>query len=57
MDLLLLLIGLAVIGFVIYLITALIPMPPYWARVIQTVALIILLVYLLTRFVRLPNVL
>lgn len=57
MDLILLILVVALIGFLIYIITTKIPMPPGWATVIQVAALIIILLYVLTRFVRLPNVL
>jgi membrane protein implicated in regulation of membrane protease activity len=57
MDLIYLVIALAIIGAVVYLVTTLLPMTPYWARVIQVVALIVILLYLLRRFVPLPNVL
>jgi hypothetical protein len=32
-------------------------MPPGWARALQVVALLVLLLYILTRLVHLPNVL
>lgn len=57
MDLILLVIVLAVIGFVIWLITEKVPMPPYWKSAIQVIALIVIVLYLITRFVNLPNVL
>ena len=57
MDLLVLVLIAALLGFVIYLLTTKIPMPPYWAQIIQVVALIVLVLYVLTRFVRLPSVL
>lgn len=57
MDLLLLIAVCVFIGFVVYLLTAYVPMPPYWARALQAVALVIVLLYLLSRFLPLPNVL
>ena len=57
MDLVLLVLGVAVVGFLVWVITTKIPMPPYWAQIIQVVALIVLVLYVLTRFVRLPSVL
>lgn len=57
MDLLLLVIVLVLLGFVIYVLTTKVPMPPHWATAIQVIALIALLLYVLTRFVNLPNVL
>ena len=58
MDLILLVIVAAVIGFLVWLITTKVPMPPYWATAIQIVALILIVLWLLGRIgVRLPNVL
>lgn len=57
MDLLLLVLVLAIIGFVVWLITTKIPMPPMWATVIQIAALILIVFYVVTRLIRLPNVL
>jgi hypothetical protein len=57
MDLILLVVVLAVVGFLVYLVTTRIPMPPGWATAIQVVALVVLLLYVLTRFVNLPNLL
>jgi hypothetical protein len=56
MDLLVLVIVLCIIGFVIYLLTTYIPMPPQWAKAIQVIALVILLLYLVTQFIHIPNV-
>lgn len=57
MDLLMLVIVLAVVGFLVYLITTKVPMPPGWATAIQVLALIVIVLFILTRFVNLPNVL
>ena len=57
MDLIILVLVVAVIGFLVYLITTKVPMPPYWATTIQVVALIVIILFLLSRFVNLPNVL
>lgn len=57
MDLILLVVVLVVIGFVVYLLTTQIPMPAGWARAIQILALLVIVLYLLSRFVNLPNVL
>lgn len=57
MDLILLVVVLAVVGFVVWLVTTRIPMPPLWASAIQLLALLVLVFFLLTRFVSLPNVL
>ncbi len=57
MDLILLVLVCALIGGLVYLLTTHIPMPPGWAKVIHVASLIVLVLYLLTRFVSLPNVL
>jgi membrane-bound metal-dependent hydrolase YbcI (DUF457 family) len=57
MDLVLLVLFVALIGFLVWVITTKIPMPPFWASVFQVVALIVLVLYLISRFVPLPNVL
>jgi hypothetical protein len=57
MDLLILVIVLCLIGFVIYLLTTKIPMPPHWATAIQVLTLIVIVLYILSRLVSLPNVL
>jgi hypothetical protein len=57
MDLLILVVLFCVLGFAIWLLTTKIPMPPAWATTIQVVALVVIVLYLLTRVVHLPNVL
>jgi hypothetical protein len=57
MDLVVLVLVVALIGFLIWLITTKIPMPPVWATAIQVFALIVIVLYILTRFIKLPNVL
>ena len=57
MDLILLVLVLALVGFVIWILTTQIPMPPAWAKAIQVLALVCLVLYLLSRFVNLPNIL
>jgi len=58
MDLILLILVVALVGFLVYVITTKIPMPPYWAMALQILALIIIVLFLLRRFgVVLPNVL
>jgi hypothetical protein len=57
MDLVVLVLLLALIGCLVWLITTKIPMPPLWATGIQIFALIVVILYLVTRFVNLPNVL
>jgi hypothetical protein len=57
MDLLMLVLVIVLIGFLVWLLTTKVPMPPGWAIVIQVGALIVIVLYVLTRFVNLPNVL
>jgi len=57
MDLILLIVAIAVIGFVVWLITTQIPMPPGWAKVIQGVTLVGLVLWLLSHLIAVPNVL
>jgi hypothetical protein len=57
MDLIILVLVLCLIGFVIYMLTTKIPMPPFWAQTIQVVAIIVLVLYLITRLFTIPNVL
>ncbi len=57
MDLLLLVLVCVVIGFVVWLLTTRVPMPPGYATAIQMIVLVILVFYVLTRLVNLPNVL
>lgn len=56
MDLIILVLMVALIGFVIWLLTTKIPMPPAWATAIQVIALIVIILYVLTRLFHLPNV-
>jgi hypothetical protein len=56
MDLVILVIVVAAIGFLVYLVTTKVPMPPGWAATIQVVALIVIVLYIITRFFNLPNV-
>jgi hypothetical protein len=48
---------LCLIGFLVWLLTTQIPMPPAWARAIQILALVVIVVYVITRLVHVPNVL
>lgn len=57
MDLIFLVLAIALIGFVVWIITTKVPMPPSWATAIQVLALVVILLYVLTRLVNLPNVL
>ena len=56
MDLILLVLVVALIGFLVWVLTTRIPMPPMWATAIQILALIAVILFLLTRF-PLPNIL
>jgi hypothetical protein len=57
MDLIVLVVVLVLIGFLVWVLTNSVPMPPLWARAIQVLALILVILYLLTRVVSIPNVL
>ena len=57
MDLILLVVVCVVIGFLVWLLTTKVPMPPGWATALQVLTLVVLVIYVLTRFVHLPNVL
>jgi hypothetical protein len=57
MDLLILVLVVALIGFVVYIITTRIQMPPGWATTIQVLALVVIVLWLLSHFVSVPNVL
>ena len=58
MDLILLVLGIAVIGFVVYVLTMIIPMPPTLKTIIYVATTIVLLLYLLSHFAgTVPNVL
>lgn len=57
MDLIMLVLLLALVGFCVWLFTTKIPMPSAWASAIQVIALILVLLYVVTRFFRIPNVL
>jgi len=57
MDLILLVLVLCVIGFAVWLLTTKIPMPPHWATVIQVIAVVLLLFYLIRRVLPIPNIL
>ena len=57
MDLLMLVLVVVLIGFLVWLLTTRVPMPAGWAMAIQVLALVVIVLYVLTRFVGLPNVL
>lgn len=57
MDLILLVLVLCLVGFLVWLLTTKIPMPPAWATAIQVFALVVMILFLLARLVSIPNVL
>ena len=57
MDLILLVLVCCVVGFLVWLLTTKIPMPAGWASAIQVLALVGLILFLLTKFIDIPNVL
>ena len=57
MDLIILVLVLSIIAFAVWLITTKIPMDPNVKTIIQTLAAVLILLYLLTRVFSLPNVL
>jgi len=57
MDLLMILLVVVIVGFIVWLVTTNIPMPPVWATAIQVIALVVMLLWVLSRFVAIPNVL
>jgi hypothetical protein len=56
-DLIQLVLLICVIGAIVWALTTLIPMPPQWARAVQVLAFVVVLLYILTRVFNLPNVL
>jgi cation transporter-like permease len=57
MDLLILVLVCCLIGFVVWLLTTKIKMPDGWASAIQIFALVVLVLFVLSRLVTIPNVL
>jgi alpha-D-ribose 1-methylphosphonate 5-phosphate C-P lyase len=57
MDLVILVLVVALIGFLVYIVTTKIPMPSGWATTLQVFALVVLVVWLLSHFLAVPNVL
>jgi hypothetical protein len=57
MDLVMLVLVVALVGWLVYIITTKVQMPPGWAATIQLLSLIVLVLWLLSHFVALPNVL
>ena len=56
MDLVILVLVVALVGLLIYIITTQVPMPAGWANALQVLALVVIMLFVLTRFVNLPNV-
>jgi hypothetical protein len=56
MDLIMLVLVVSVIGFLVWLITTKIPMDSTVRMVIQIAAVIIIVLYILTRLMNIPNV-
>jgi uncharacterized membrane protein len=56
MDLIVLVLVLALVGFLVWVITTRIPMDPMIKLAIQIIALIVIILYVLRRFGGLPNV-
>lgn len=58
MDLILLVLVLALIGFLVYAITTYVPMPPIFSLAIQVIVVVMVILYLIKRFAGgIPNVL
>lgn len=57
MDLVILVLVVALIGFLVYVITTKVPMPSGWATTIQVLALVVVVVWILSHLIALPNVL
>ena len=57
MDLIMLVLVCALVGFLVYVLTAYIPMPLAWASSIQAISLVVLILWILSRVFDLPNVL
>lgn len=58
MDLVLLVAGVSLVGFLVWLITTKVPMAPYWAAAIQVFAAVMVVLYLAARLgVHFPNLL
>ena len=57
MDLVLLVLVCVLIGFLVYILTEKVPMPPAWKTAIQVVALVVLILWLLPKLISIPNVL
>lgn len=55
MDLIVLLVVVVLVGFLTYMLTTKVPMPPYWATTIQIAVLILVIIVIFTRYIKLPN--
>lgn len=56
MDLIILVLMAVLIGFLVWVVTTKVPMPQGWAQAIQVFALIVLLIWLLSHFIAIPNI-
>jgi uncharacterized membrane protein YsdA (DUF1294 family) len=56
-DLIILVVLLSLLGFVIYVVTERIAMDADWRTTIRLFALVVLVIYLVSKFVAIPNVL
>jgi hypothetical protein len=45
------------LGFLTYILTTQVPMPPTYARAIQVIVLVLLVLWMLSRVLAIPNVL
>lgn len=57
MDLIVLVLVLCLVGFLVWLLTTQVPMPPAWASAIQVIALVVVIIYVVTRLLHIPNLL
>ena len=55
MDLIVLLVVCVLIGFLVWILTTHVPMPPGYAKSIQVIALVVLILFVLSRVVDIPN--
>ncbi len=57
MDLIVLVLGIAIIGFIVWILTTYVQMPPIFKSIIYVVAAIALMLFLVRQFgARIPNV-
>lgn len=57
MDLIVLVLVLVLIGFLVWVLTTYVPLPPKWKEAIQVISLVIMVIYVITRVLHVPNVL